>query len=863
VSSLESLIDTLDADINANAVQHVREIIIVAHGTSEGLVPPVLNGATASNLAEFRHVTWRSLAFLQQDLDLPHDRFVALRKKRSRVVSKLNAESWITLRACRFGTSAEGMYALFSFFGGRANVYAPKEYQFFGPQPIMEGMRVESRLEVHEYLVRQRLLPHDLHTPLRKNKVVQSLVEPALFSERFEIVSTDAENRDASYQSHINTLNARSISPALKAIFADNEHMLSPKAWVRLESRNKAWRINDRLTLGEQPQVVQYEINESRTYETTSAGQGWRATISATVRRSREWLPIQLFLYQPENNLWRGRLFDLASYVETDTDPAQKSKHGALVDLLDSHAFANAGGIDIRELFGAEGIQLPPPPASTISGTGAARSGPWVIEVMEVGERYRVKLERRNTGAGDPGHSIAVYQLRSQTEEQLHHMKLMRGLGMIPDTPGTELPAYLDRFSIDDLTALIDHLRDPYRAEHSYYIDHAQQAIARKRDHFAWWQAQYGKVAAEQPLFNEPYGTLSQVETDDRNALVHPFRFNGIWQEVKASHPSPGSARTDLFLEENLWDKLRREHESRDGGDDLEPDSPFTDLDAMRELESQGLGFATEKSILETSNDPACEELKLALAKWKELQVAHVDVDEMKRRLALEVTPSGKTYFDHVSWLWDKVSTIMILDDLKDMVLLEDSLLVWAIEKIPNFRPTDFGTPGRLGALLRAYAVIDIPWTMWKKFLDEQMNTLKIEERRGMITAIRQRLRMLRKATFEPDFPNTELIMHPSEAVARYFAERRIDYSDRLEWIVDAESLQKGFAVGMTRSYSTGSEIIAHANEVIGDVLSTFDANDCRLKVLMDAGLINLTRMRAEIIRAIVDTLLDRIPKVG
>ena len=81
------------------------------------------------------------------------------------------------------------MYALYSFFGGRANVYAPMVYQVFAGPPITFGMRLDTRLRAHEHLVKQHFLPKDVHTPDRKDAIVQALVDPGEFSEPFAIAS--------------------------------------------------------------------------------------------------------------------------------------------------------------------------------------------------------------------------------------------------------------------------------------------------------------------------------------------------------------------------------------------------------------------------------------------------------------------------------------------------------------------------------------------------------------------------------------------------------------------------------------------------------------------------------------------------
>jgi hypothetical protein len=444
----------------------------------------------------------------------------------------------------------------------------------------------------------------------------------------------------------------------------------------------------------------------------------------------------------------------------------------------------------------------------------------------------------------------------------------MEVLGQYPDTPGTELAAYLDRFSIEELMELIDYLRSPYRDAHSFYIYHAQQAIGRKKDYFRWWQDQYGAIAVSQPLFDQPHAELSLRENDDKNALVYSFRFNEIWQEVKASHPAVGSFQSDLFREENLWDKFRRTDDvmNRTEGLELEAESPFADLEALRQSESQGLDryFSTEKYVLDTieDEDPNCAELAAAIARLKELQ--GTDPAEIERLLGLETTPGGKSILDHVLWAYDKYKTGKIGLDLFNLSFMRDGIAVKLLEKIPVFAPTAWGVPSIAGVLLRIAPAITIPLTMWMKFLEAQSAGLAAEEGRGKLTAIRQWLRALDDWTFSPDFPdNLNIQLQPSDAVRHYFAARRADYGDYFEWIFDAESLRKGFEEGLRLMDQAGPAIVAAANEAVAATLREFDPDACRVKVLTDAGIIDLKRLKHDVIRAIVDTLLNQIPKVG
>jgi hypothetical protein len=83
------------------------------------------------------------------------------------------------------------MYAL--FFGGKANVYAPTLFQFFGTQRIIAGSRLSTRLQVHNHLIKQHYLPKDTYTPEHRDAVLDSILDPAEFSEPLQLTSTHTD----------------------------------------------------------------------------------------------------------------------------------------------------------------------------------------------------------------------------------------------------------------------------------------------------------------------------------------------------------------------------------------------------------------------------------------------------------------------------------------------------------------------------------------------------------------------------------------------------------------------------------------------------------------------------------------------
>ena len=68
VGTLEELIDVLAGEVD-RGVTHIREIVLLAHGNSIGLLFPVVNGVPDTNLREYKYLTAFSLACLQKDIE--------------------------------------------------------------------------------------------------------------------------------------------------------------------------------------------------------------------------------------------------------------------------------------------------------------------------------------------------------------------------------------------------------------------------------------------------------------------------------------------------------------------------------------------------------------------------------------------------------------------------------------------------------------------------------------------------------------------------------------------------------------------------------------------------------------------------
>jgi hypothetical protein len=870
-SSLEDMIKLLAVDAAKASVSEIREIVVVAHGTSDRLIVPVVNGTSATNFPEYRNLTARSMGLLQRDFF--DGKFEPFRQNRGDLVARLKDDSWVTVRACKVGGSADALYALFSFFGGRANVYAPREFQFFGSHPIMDGMRVTTQLAVHEHLVKQRFQPHDLHTPERKNAIVQSIVDHGSFSAPFELASARIDGspteESAQYDQLVARLNASRISDPLRAKFAAAGHQLSGDARVRVKVKDAAWSIKDAVKHEDSRAIVEYDIGE----EVSSSGSGQRATLVASASiadaySSHAFFPLQLFFYDSQEAIWKGKLALLARYFETgaEADKQNKQRLEELVAALPTGtarptlpaavwaAINEEAGVEVSRQARVRLLSKPNDPM---------RPTIWAIEN---GTRYVLQLEHPLTGQGIRGHSLSLYSGLEGKERLRHEFELLAFLGEDPDAPGTELPAYLDRFTIDELVGLIDHVRSPYKPAHSYYIHHAQQAIKRKKDYFQWSQARLADRSDPLGPLADPYESLLGSEAEDKRPVAYDFDFNGIWQEVKASHRSLTPVRQDLFAEEHLLKKLGLDVPDRASLDTMDPDSPYADLDELRRLEAQGFEryFEAEKATLDPAEDGglSCEELRTVLSRWKELQGE--EPEEIKRLLELETAADGKTFLDHIHELYEVFEYVHLGIELYDIAALEEGILHRLLHRIPRLgTPTGLASATPFMEFVEFVLAAKIPYDLWMNTAEAEEEADQASENAGMKTAIRRWLRELIDQTVRPDFPEHLAIDLSSESVqAWYLKEQEEEFVSFPFPFYDLDRAEKGFDEGVRLMEQATDAILERAEDAINEWLAGLDLSACKTKVLIDLGVIDLRKLKANAVKEMAAGLLHKLPPV-
>jgi hypothetical protein len=115
-----------------------------------------------------------------------------------------------------------------------------------------------------------------------------------------------------------------------------------------------------------------------------------------------------------------------------------------------------------------------------------------------------------------PAFSITVYPSLTDKQRVDAEHDLYTNRGRVPDSPGTELAAYLDRFTMDELDGLLAFLRATYRPAFAYYVRNTQQAMMRKREFITWHGSHMGNAVLHDYTMPRP------GENSDLNVVAFP-----------------------------------------------------------------------------------------------------------------------------------------------------------------------------------------------------------------------------------------------------------------------------------------------------------------------------------------------------
>ena len=883
VGSLEALVAVLANDVRNAGVTHIREIVIVSHGTPHGLLLNVVNGVTATQHKKYKNVMAKSLLDLQTELS----QFQSFANNRKTMIGALTDDSWVTVRACNFGQSRGGLYALYAFFGGRANVYCPRIYQFFGKTPVGPGARFANRLDVHQHWVKQGFIPGHIHTPGRGDAVVQFLADRSGFTAPLEITSVGMDGIVESLDKGlISDVLATKLDAAGVSLTATKLAQARP---VKVLEAGARWAIVDLFTHpNPAPQkptkyAIEYQLTRHHITPTVLVVEA-----RPIVKANLESVPLQLFFDDYQNKVWQGHLAELAGHVEPTVSPEFQALQTTLNAIGNTEVTLPQGLLAaLTDLF-----DVVVTPATTIKRVAPGRPhGPgridWLLTNQADQREYLIKLLHPHTREGAQAHTFAIFEHYSDEDRAAERAteKLVYMTGS-PDQPGTELMAYLDTQPIDSLTALIDWLNAPYEPEHVIYLHHAVQALARKHE-FGPWLASRPEFAAitastsPLALLDDPYTNLSLSQGDDLRQHAHDFSSNAVWAEVKASREPRPAFQTDLFTEHPLTfaaDELFLL-------DDLAVDSPGAALGPDRAVQSAALGIDLpfEKTVYEPLPQDTealeCERFAQLVDVVKSMPNKSVDeIDAAVRALKLHAGPDTPSLTDLTFYGMPKpIDTIMdILDVLgDDPGGIFEKAVVWAGAKFPEgsllsrsmVAGASWRTTGLLVHLTRALpyiTLIQFVGEIFHNYLAEFANALERTKQVGKIVAVRQWAVSLwvRARTLQKDFPTEVDIDLGTDMQKLYDTEIGFPATTSFNLIFNLDAFTEGFEDGVRLIRSHTNFVLFDANKIIDETLLRAGLTPCMIRTLWAKGIIHPGRARAIVMEQFADLVLERTPDI-
>jgi hypothetical protein len=876
-NTLEDLLAALHADISAGGVTQIRELVLVTHGNAAQLFFPVMKDGPGIDPV-YRCVTEYSLCQLQDDIDA--GKFASIEQARKDVAAHMLEDSWVTIRACNIGKSPKTLYGLYSLFGGRANVYAPSQYVVFGDRPVGPSERVTTKFGVYDYLVKQHFLATSEHTPGRQAAIVADLLDPESYSMPFVLASAEVSdtNEAQAYQKLIEQLNRYNLTSELRQKFAAADFALSPEARVVKSvtyttipgSVRATWFLRDQTVQSDGSSFdLVYEIHDE-----ASGGDGpqtqtleARARI-ATLVSSNAWFPFQLFFDQQTDDEFKGIVTRLAGYAEGGqlADQQQKDEFDATEALLDAGSWTD-GTIDltqrINQKLAEAGLDILADPPPAIHPPAAGGEKVWTVGGAQP---LVIRREGSKTQDGFSAFSLTAYRaLTGKARLQNEHDVLARK-GRVPDTPGTELAAYLDRLTLDDLDGLLAYLRANYRAAYAFYVDHAQKAMQRKRDYLTWYRTHVD----QQNTVLDDYSILRPGEKDDLKDVAFDFDFNDNWREVKVSSPYVTATEDDLFADEDLRSKLDVQGTWICGN--AVPDSPYTSRDDAKAAEVPGnekyFQSSPDKSLYEPPPAPVdggCANFKAAIEKWKELRDADTDPEIEKQELEKEGL-DGESYYKKIQETLEPFHLSLEVSDAIFGTKIEP--YVWITEHLAEHVASEaLADALEVGAAVGEYAFVFFgPFEMWLHAAEANLEGVNLSEALGEILAIRLWIYRLADMTVtQVPFPATVSIdVGGEDAFDDAWEEvhaRDYPYGD-IKYRYSPDDMKRGFVFAGPRFAKIGPEIVVQADKAISERIAALGLDPCRLKVLTDIGLLDLDVLRRKTINGFCQALLEALHKV-
>ena len=264
-TSLEDMFEQIGRNLRkATETIKIQELVIVAHGNRwGGLKVPVTEGGYGIGLDP------TVIATLQQEIKEPKNS--NFKFQREKVIAHFDEKSWIAVRACNFGYSNKGMFALYSLFGGRANLYGIRAYMTFMTYKTKGGNRFKDIYELYDLLRKQGFLSRepDKKANLQKknlkkiaategeknilNASIQSFMPYFIDNEKFEghisdLVTQPAKessSKEPSLEKTVTQLDSRNPEWIIKLLKRQNETFdIAGRIRITPIRINKKWAIS-------------------------------------------------------------------------------------------------------------------------------------------------------------------------------------------------------------------------------------------------------------------------------------------------------------------------------------------------------------------------------------------------------------------------------------------------------------------------------------------------------------------------------------------------------------------------------------------------------------------------------------------
>lgn len=853
--SLEEIIDILYSEIQSKSIDQIRELIIVSHGNMCELLFPVTKTAfeNEENKAKYQIIRPGTLVNLQEAFKANDPASKDFKDKRKEVIQKFTDSSRVTIRACNFGSSRDGLFALYSFFGGRANVYAPCEYQFFLDRlGIGEKSRLQTDLDFYQHLVKQGYISRKTkQSETRRAKLIKELIEPGRSKHRFElssytidnnrVVSGDKDEQD----SLIKAFNQETVPDSVKEQFIQEKVPLSGKETIQIRKKNEKWILfDDELKINKYTYRIRYTIRVE--YEQYSDEKNHQAALYVypvlNHRNSLPSIPFQLFFSDDQDEEFKGQIFELASYStipNEEPDAEGKANYDAYVKLLDDGELQDNNGHNILTAFEQESVALTNPKIVPLPPVRNRKQ--WGIQD---GSAYTIKESFYYIYP--KGFMTALKVFEPITRQK--RLDFFEFQGSDPDNPGTELMAYLDNHSLEELYDLIHFLREPYKEDHAFYIYMALEAMERKSGFLTWpVKKEVDEKRKNVPLLRA-WDELSDLERADKEKYA--YYFSNVWREAKASTSRDKEFTVDLFEEKKL------PFPSEILGEVMEPDTPESDPEILEKDSNNPKGVP----------DPSPEYFDKETV-FQEVKREDLSCQKFKKALEIIKQNKGKK--------WEEIEKIFRDTKIDDSNTLYDyftsnygyNSFELASQILEFFSPyaSDSGTiVGTLGTFAESRLVfagsvffaIAGPLLMMKDILGEISKGEQVYKRVGIITGLKQGNAMIMEIIFDynnhsvPIGTSYDLLSKAPNHIEAY----KTFTGDTRVLILMSEFLdahEEGYKIGLKEVNQALNEDLSKYMSLFKQFVMEKGLKECQFKELLNSGLIDENMVKRAILRGL------------